>query len=70
VQNTQAGTALAVSKVLPYTVAAVLAAWTVSYGRYQKRKGERLAAAAAARAGAEEVPAEARHNEPARPEPP
>ncbi len=60
VQNTSAGTALAVSKVLPYTVAAVLIAWTVGYGRYQKRKGERLAAAAAARAGAQAVPAEAR----------
>jgi hypothetical protein len=70
VQNTQAGTALAVSKVLPYAVAAVLAAWSVCYGRYQKRKGERLAAAAAARAGAEEVPPGARHNERARPEPP
>jgi len=51
VQNTSTGTAFAVSKVLPYTVAAVLIAWTVGYGRYQKRKGERLAAAAAARAG-------------------
>ena len=51
VQETSAGTALAVSKVLPYAVAGVLIAWTVGYGRYQKRKGERLAAAAAARAG-------------------
>jgi hypothetical protein len=56
VQNTSTGTALAISKVLPYTVAAVLTAWTIGYGRYQKRKGERLAAAAAARAGAQEAP--------------
>jgi hypothetical protein len=48
VQNTSTGTALAISKVLPYAVAAVLIAWTLGYGRYQKRKGERLAAAAAA----------------------
>jgi len=48
VQNTSAGTALATSKVLPYAVAAVLIAWTLGYGRYQKRKGERLAAAAQA----------------------
>lgn len=48
VQNTSTGTALATSKVLPYAVAGVLIAWTLGYGRYQKRKGERLAAAAAA----------------------
>ena len=48
VQETSAGTALAVSKVLPYAVAAVLIAWTVGYGRYQKRQGERMAAAGAA----------------------
>ena len=48
VQHTSTGTALAISKVLPYAVAAVLTAWTVGYGRYQKRKGERLAAMAAA----------------------
>ena len=50
VQETSAGTALAVSKVLPYAVAAVLTAWTVGYGRYQGRKGERMAAAYAAAA--------------------
>lgn len=48
VQNTSTGTGLAISKVLPYAVAAVLMAWTFGYGQYQKRKGERLAAAAAA----------------------
>lgn len=48
VQNTSTGTALAISKVLPYAVAAVLMTWTFGYGQYQKRKGERLAAAAAA----------------------
>jgi hypothetical protein len=50
VQDTSAGTALAVSKVLPYAVAGVLIAWTVGYGRYQRRQGERLAAAYAAAA--------------------
>ncbi len=50
VQNTSTGTALAISKVLPYAVAAVLMAWTFGYGQYQKRKGERMAAAAAAAA--------------------
>ena len=43
VQNASAGTALAVSKVLPYAVAAALCAWTLVYGQYHKRKGERLA---------------------------
>jgi hypothetical protein len=55
VQNTPAGTALATSKVLPYAVTASLAAWTFGYGRYRKREGERLAAAAAARADPNEV---------------
>ena len=50
VQETSAGTALAVSKVLPYAVAGVLIAWTVGYGRLQKRRGERMAAAYAAAA--------------------
>jgi len=54
VQETSAGTALAVSKVLPYAVAGVLIAWTVGYGRYQKRQGERIAAAYAAAAEAAE----------------
>ena len=37
------------ARCMPYAVAAVLIAWTVGYGRYQKRKGEQLAAAAEAR---------------------
>jgi len=55
VQETSAGTALAVSKVLPYAVAGVLIAWTVGYGRYQKRQGERIAAEGAAAAEAAEA---------------
>jgi hypothetical protein len=58
VQEASAGTALAISKVLPYAVAAVLIAWTVGYGRYQKRQGERMAAAYAAAAKAEGAGAE------------
>ncbi len=50
VQETSTGTALAVSNVLPFAVAALLTAWTVGYGQYHKRKGERLTAAAGARA--------------------
>jgi len=59
VQNTSAGTALAISKVLPYAVAGLLVLWTVGYGRYQKRRGERLAAAAAASAAAAAASADA-----------
>lgn len=58
VQSASAGSALAVSKVLPYAVAAVLIAWTVGYGRYQKSQGERLAAAYAAAAKAAEADAD------------
>jgi hypothetical protein len=47
VQHTTAGTALALSNVLPFPVAGALIAWTVGYGRYHRRKGERLAAAQA-----------------------
>jgi hypothetical protein len=45
VQRVSAGTALTISKVLPYAVAGVLILWTVGYGRYQRRRGERIAAA-------------------------
>jgi hypothetical protein len=58
VQETSAGTALAVSKVLPYAVAAVLIAWTVGYGRLQKRRGDRIAAAYAAAEASEAAEAD------------
>ena len=48
VENTSAGTALSLSKVMPYVWAAVLVAWTVGYGRYQGKKGQRMMAAAGA----------------------
>ena len=54
-QETSAGTARAVSKVLPYAVAGVLIAWTGGYGRDQKRQGERMAAEGAAAAEAAEA---------------
>ena len=48
VETTSTATALSVSKVMPYAVAAVLAGWMTIYGRRTKRAGERLAAAAEA----------------------
>jgi hypothetical protein len=45
VETTSTGTALAVSKVMPYAVAALLVGWMVLYGRHARREGERLAAA-------------------------
>jgi hypothetical protein len=51
VYNTSTGTALAISKVMPFVWGGVLSAWTVAYGTHRRKKGERLAAAAA------EVPA-------------
>jgi hypothetical protein len=62
VANTSTGTALATSKVMPWVVTAALAAWTVGYGRLQKRRGEALAAAFAARSDAYDEHAE---NQPA-----
>lgn len=46
VETTSTGTALAVSKFMPYAVGAALAGWMVRYGRRARRRGERLAAAA------------------------
>jgi hypothetical protein len=60
VETTSTGTALAVSKVMPYAVGAVLAGWMFIYGRHARRQGERLAAQAAAReAAAREAAAQA-----------
>lgn len=48
VETTSTGTALTVSKVMPYVVGAALGAWMLAYGRHARREGERLAAAAQA----------------------
>jgi hypothetical protein len=53
VESTSAGTALTVSKIMPYAVAGVLVAWMSVYGQHAKRKGERLAAATRAARAAE-----------------
>jgi hypothetical protein len=46
VYNTSPGTALSLSKVTPYIWAGIFTAWTIAYGRYQRKKGERMMAAA------------------------
>ncbi|HEY2579808.1 MAG TPA: VC0807 family protein [Streptosporangiaceae bacterium] len=46
VYNTSAGTALTISKVMPFVVGALLSAWTAGYGAHHRKKGERMAAAA------------------------
>lgn len=56
VQDTSTGTALASSKIMPFIFAAVLATWTVVYGRQQRRKGEQLAARFAAQDAASSAP--------------
>ena len=48
VETTSTGTALAVSKVMPYAVGGVLALWMFLYARHARRQGERLAAEAEA----------------------
>ena len=47
VEATSTGTALAVSKIMPFVVGGVLAAWNVAYARQSQRAGERRAAEAA-----------------------
>jgi len=48
VEITSTGTALAISKVMPYAVAGLLVAWMITYGNWSRRRGERVAAQAAA----------------------
>ena len=48
VETTSTGTALTVSKVMPYVVAAGIVAWMIAHGRRARREGERIAAAALA----------------------
>lgn len=48
VYNTSTGTALSLSKVMPYIWAGIFVAWTVAYGKYREKKGRRAMAAAAA----------------------
>ena len=47
VYNTSTSTALSLSKVTPYIWVSIFVAWTVAYGRYHRKKGERMMAAAA-----------------------
>jgi hypothetical protein len=66
VETTSAGTALTISKLMPFAVAGVVVAWMAVYGQHAKRKGEaagaaaRAAAAAVAAAPAAEPPAASR----------
>jgi hypothetical protein len=59
VENTSVGTALTVSKIMPYAVAGVLVAWMIMYGQRAKRKAERAAAARVVAAQVSEPPAAA-----------
>lgn len=56
VETTSTGTALTVSKVMPYVVGAAIIAWMIAHGRQARRIGERVAAAPTA---ASDVPTEA-----------
>jgi hypothetical protein len=44
VYSSPIGTTLAISKVMPFVFVAILITWTLAYGNYRKKKGERLAA--------------------------
>jgi hypothetical protein len=47
VETTSTGIALLFSKLIPYIFAFALSGWTLSYAEHEKKKAERLAAAAA-----------------------
>jgi hypothetical protein len=51
IYNTSTGTALAISKIMPWLFAGVLCAWTFAHGTRQRKKAARLAAAASPAAG-------------------
>jgi hypothetical protein len=51
VESASTGTALSISKVMPFVVAGVVSAWTVAYGTYRKRRSIALAIAAGQTAG-------------------
>jgi hypothetical protein len=53
VETTSTSTALTVSKVMPYVVAAGIIGWMIAHGRRARREGERLAAEAQAQAEAQ-----------------
>jgi hypothetical protein len=57
VETTSTGTALTVSKVMPYVVAAAIVAWMIAHGRHARREGERLAAETQAAGNAPEAAA-------------
>jgi hypothetical protein len=63
VETTSTSTALTVSKVMPYVVAAGIIGWMIAHGRRARREGERLAAEAQAEAQAE-AEAQAARNAP------
>ncbi len=65
IETTSTGIALLGSKLLPYAFALVLSAWTFGYGEHEKRKAERLAAAAEA-SESEEVPSAPLYTRPVR----
>jgi hypothetical protein len=46
VETTSTGIALLFSKLIPYAFAFALSGWTLGYGEHEKKKAERLAAAA------------------------
>jgi len=52
VESTSTGNALVISKVMPFVIGGLLAAWNVVYARRSRRQGERLGAEAAARGAA------------------
>jgi hypothetical protein len=43
VYNTSTGTALAISKVMPFVFAGSFSVWTLAYGTYKRKQGERMA---------------------------
>jgi hypothetical protein len=55
VYNFSAGTVLAISKVTPFAFVGVMVAWTMAYGTWQRKKGEREGFDAASFAAAQPV---------------
>jgi hypothetical protein len=52
VYNVSTGTALAISKVMPFLFGGIVSAWTLAYGAHRKKRSVRMAAATGQRPGA------------------
>jgi hypothetical protein len=67
VYHVSTGTALAISKVMPFLFGGIMSAWTLAYGTYRKKQAVRIATAALREASSPEITQAADSAEPGSP---